>query len=538
MKMPMGENAGMLSFDENSPSWQPRLLDAVWSLAFVLLYLLLEWASYITPLRQLNLTPWNPAPALGLLYIIRRGRHGALMLLVAVITSDLFLRGTPASLLVSLWLDVVLTAGYVAMAWLLRRQFPDSGLFADRRGLMIWTAIVVIGSFVNSLLYISQLLYTHLLIFEEWFEAMMRFWIGDSVGIFVTMPVFWWLQDASRRALFLRALLRSETLLYTVFIGLSLWMVFAPSDETHFRYFYILFLPAVWAASRQGMTGAIYCVTLLQIGLLAGGLLRETSDVSLFELQIRAFLLALVGFLIGISVDEQRRAASDLRHSLRLAAAGEMAGALAHELNQPLTALAAYGSACRQLLAQGGDNAQLTSVVEKMTQEAARAAQVMRRLRDFFRTGATRLEYFTLQKLVDEVSPGFMEKACSAKVDFSVQPLPVARIHGDALQLGVVLRNLLANAFDAVQEFRPQNGQVGLSAHVEVPRRLVIEVHDNGPGPSKHILDQMFEPFASSKSSGLGLGLAISRTIVEAHGGSLNMVLGDHGCFRLILPME
>lgn len=517
-----------------------RLTIAAWSLGFVLFYVALDWASYISPLRQLNVTPWNPAPALGLLYVIRRGRVAAAMLFVAIIASDFLVRATPGNLPVTLGLGAMLSLSYVGIATALKRYFPDGGLFSDRKGLLLWSVIILAGSLVSSLVFISLLLLTKLLPESEWGDAVMRFWIGDSVGIFVTMPLFWWLQDERRRRQFLATILRWETLAYSALTLLSLWIAFVPGAQAHFRYFYVLFLPIVWAASRQGLSGAVFCVSTLQLGLLLGGLLQQAPDISLFELQMRAFLLALVGFLIGTTVDEQRRAASDLRNSLRLAAAGEMAGALAHELNQPLTALSAYGSACEQLLARGGsDDSQLREVIRKMIAEAGRAANVMRRLRDFFRTGATQLEKFPLVELIESAARPFREKAAAMQIRFVVGETPAVMVHGDLLQLEVVLRNLLANAFEALDEASgSKSGRVALEALVEDDCRIVIEVTDNGPGLPATLGEQVFEPFRSTKSSGLGLGLAISRAIAEAHGGSLMAIATDYGCFRLTLPIE
>jgi signal transduction histidine kinase len=504
---------------------------------FVALYVLLDWASFILPLKHLNVTPWNPAPALGLLFMIRRGHIAALALFTAIVASDIFIRNIPGNLEITLLLGTTLTAGYAAMAWTLKRYFPDGGLFGDRAGLLRWSAIVIFGSFINSLLFISTLLATGLLPKSDWGNAVMRFWVGDGVGIFVAMPLLWWLQDEPRRLLFRTILLRWETLAYSALTLLSLWIAFVPGAEANFRYFYVLFLPVVWAASRQGLAGAVFCVSTLQLGLLVAGLLQHSEEISLFELQMRAFLLALVGFLIGMAVDEQRRAAAELRLSLRLAAAGEMAGALAHELNQPLTALSAYGSASKQLLERGANADQLRDVIQRMIDEAGRAADVVRRLRDFFRTGATRLEQISLPDLVDAATAPFSAKAREAGIDFWVADVPPVVINADRLQLEVVLRNLLANAFEAVADLRGARAKVVLSA-ADQGGCLVIEVADSGPGVPTALAEQIFEPFASTKSSGLGLGLAISRAIAEAHGGSLTAEIGKRGCFRLTLPLD
>lgn len=507
-------------------------------MSFVVAYVALDWVSYVSPLLDLNVTPWNPAPALGLLFVIRRGRAAIAALFVCVVASEVLVRDVPGGVPTTLWLAFVLTVGYFAIALLLKRFFSDGGLFISREGLLPWTVIVVLATLVNGLLFISQLLVTELLPQTGWGDAVMRVWIGDGVGIFITMPLLWSLQDAPHRAVFRTAIVRWETVAYSMLTLLALWIAFVPGAAANFRYFYVLFLPLVWAASRQGLAGAIFCVSTLQIGMLIGGLLHDSPDISLFELQMRAFLLALVGFLIGTTVDEQRRSAAELRQSLRLAAAGEMAGALAHELNQPLTALAAYGSASRQLLERGADDEQFRDVIRKMISEADRAASVVRRLRDFFRTGATQLERIPLPELIDSVSISFKDKAAATAVDFIVGETPSVTIHADRLQIEVVLRNLLANAFEAVAVASIKPRVVTLNVFVEEGSRIAIEVADSGPGLPPSLAGQVFEPFNSTKSSGMGLGLAISRAITEAHGGTLTADLAGRGHFRLILPIE
>lgn len=500
--------------------------------------MLLDWASYIDPLQGLNITPWSPAPALGILFLLRR-RQGWPVVFLALMASDILVRGASMHLGAALLLNVCLTIGYLAMARLLQRHGCGDGLFVDRTGLAWWSVILVLGSLANSLVFVAGLTLAGLLPLQGWSDAVLRFWVGDGVGIFVTLPLLAWLRDSRRRQLLWSMLFRLETLAYTALAALSLWIAFVPGAEAHFRYFYVLFLPLVWAASRQGLGGAVYCTALLQLGMLAVGGLAEPESVSLFELQMRSLLLALVGFLIGTAVDEQRRAAQDLRQTLRLAAAGEMAGALAHELNQPLTALAAYGAASEQLLARGESDPLLRQTVRKMVAESARAADVVRRLRDFFRTGSTSLEILPLTELVAAALERFGERAAGQGIALTVAPVPELTLHADRLQLEVVLRNLLANAFDAVAATPPERERrVLLAAEAAGADRLLLRIEDSGPGLSAAMADRAFEPFVSTKSSGLGLGLAISRAIVEAHGGRLVLEVGDHGCVKLTLPVQ
>ena len=515
-----------------------ELLRWAGAVAFCAAYVALDWASYIDALHNLNITPWNPAPALGLLYLMRGGAGGAATLIVALLASDLVVRDLSASIPQILLLDALLALGYVAIAHQLKRRVTESGMFTDRASLVNWMAVLIVGSLANSLLFVSGLVGLDLVPAGEWGNGVLRFWVGDGVGIFVTFPLLWWLQDARQRVLFVATMVRWETLGYVALAVLMLYLAFVPNVSGQLRYLYILFLPLVWAASRQGLIGAIFCASLLQLGMIVAGWLWEEQGATIFELQMRALLFAGVGFLIGIAVDEQRRAVQELRHTLRLAAAGEMAAALAHELNQPLTALSAYGSGIEQILQRDGGSDQLRDVVRRMVGEAGRAAEVVRRLRDFFRTGSTRLEHLPLAELVENAAKPFVDKAPSLAVKLTVAAVPKVQLHVDRLQIEVVLRNLLSNAFDAVAPLPVEKRQVSVTAELKGVDQLGIRVEDSGSGLAAPMSDAVFEPFVSTKSSGLGLGLAISRAIAEAHGGSLVAASADHGCFILLLPID
>jgi C4-dicarboxylate-specific signal transduction histidine kinase len=230
-----------------------------------------------------------------------------------------------------------------------------------------------------------------------------------------------------------------------------------------------------------------------------------------------------------------------LKQTLRLAAAGEMAAALAHELNQPLTALATYGKACEYLLERGeaGSSEMLKSAIQRMIAESGRAAEVVRRLRDFFRTGAMKLEPVEAGQLVSGISQQFFSQLREQGVELQVREIPQLSVLADRLQLELVLRNLIANAIEAVQEQPAGARRITLSAEKLDSQRgcLQLSVEDSGKGVSAALAARLFEPFVSSKASGLGLGLVLSRAIMEAHGGSLWAEVGDHGIFRMALPL-
>ena len=223
---------------------------------------------------------------------------------------------------------------------------------------------------------------------------------------------------------------------------------------------------------------------------------------------------------------------------MRLAAAGEMAGAIAHEVNQPLTALTNYGQSALMLLSRGGPAAeQLPAVVAKMLAEAERAADVVRRLRDFFRAGTTRLETLPAEDLVAQIQRIGRQVIGVHRVGLEVSSDPgLPALLVDRLQIELVFRNLIANAFEAVRETHDDASRISVAAQREDEAHLRFVVADSGPGLTPSMRERVFEPFVSGKPSGMGLGLAISRAIAEAHGGSLEAHAGSHGEFHLVLP--
>lgn len=537
----------MPKHNPSSINWNEPVLPTLptlrlgWRDVLILLagYVALDWASYIHPLHGLNITPWNPAPALGLVFLLRFGKNAVLPLALAILMADVWVRHLPTSLPVSAAIAALLTLGYWAIAeGLRRRRLARGGIFGDRRGLLEWAGIVAAGTLLNSMVFVSALSIGNLIPAGAGQEAFIRYWVGDGVGVLVSMPILWMLLDERGRAQLRAMVVTWESLGNLIATGAALWVAFGVGAEADFKYFYVLFLPVAWAAARQGLAGAVYSAAIIQVGIIGAVQLRGFSAVTVLEIQTLAVVLVLFGFFIGVVVDEKQRVSAELRQTLRLAAAGEMAGALAHELNQPLTALSAYGTACEQLLEQGETGERLRETIRRMVAESFRAADVVRRLRDFFRTGATRLEPIALAELLATAVAPFVAKAQRQGVELAVDPVPPCALLVDRLQLEVVLRNLLSNAFDAVAGQPAGQRRISVTTHAEGAGRVCVRIEDSGPGISPGMAAQLFEAFQSSKANGLGLGLVISRAIAEAHGGNLWAEVAEHGLFKLVLPTE
>jgi two-component system, LuxR family, sensor kinase FixL len=185
----------------------------------------------------------------------------------------------------------------------------------------------------------------------------------------------------------------------------------------------------------------------------------------------------------------------------------------------------------------GIPRAALESAIERMLAESKRAADVVGRLREFFRTGTTRLEPVTAADLLASARRTGAGLNESGDVSFSVQAGEIGpHLMVDRLQIELVLRNLIANAFEAVASQPRDRRSVTVSAHEAEEGRILFRVADTGEGVPPFRRPGLFEPFSGGKPTGMGLGLAISRAIAEAHGGSLTMAPTQQTEFHLVLP--
>jgi len=500
-------------------------------------YIALDWASYIDPVGPFNITPWNPQPALAIVWMMLGGLVHAPAVLAAILLADIFVRHAPGGYAIIAMTALVLAGGYTAIAWALTFLLRGTGLRSTRQ-LTVFVTVVVAGSGVVGAGFIGVLGATGVLAGTAFGNAWIRFWVGDAVGILVTAPLLFAVADGARRSALLSLLRRPEAMLQATVLAATVWLIFEGFGTDPSRQFYLLFLPLIWIAVRFGMNGAIVATAIVQMGVVFGIHGAERPALPVVELQALLVALTLTGLFLGVMVDQRQRAEEGLRQTLRLAAAGEMAGAIAHEVNQPLTAITNYGRSTQMLLDRDQTGPpQVREIIGKILAEAERAAEVVRRLRDFFRAGTTRLEAVEVKDLLPAVR-SMGERAIDGRnISFEIESPPsLPPLYVDRLQIEVVLRNLIANAVESVIGSRHHGGRIMISVVRHDDRQLRIVVSDDGPGVSTANRERLFEPFVSGKPSGMGLGLAVSRAIAEAHGGSLEAVPVAHGEFRLMLP--
>jgi PAS domain S-box-containing protein len=248
-------------------------------------------------------------------------------------------------------------------------------------------------------------------------------------------------------------------------------------------------------------------------------------------------------------VTQQRRAEDDaaelrrkLAHAGRVTMLGQLSSALAHELSQPLSAILQNAEAAQILLARDPvDMEEVRAIVGDVLRDDRRAAEVVQRLRAWLKQGQMHLEALGLHELAQDVLALVRADAAAKHVALECAvPRTLPQVVGDRVQLSQVLLNLVMNAIDAMMEATEAPRRVRVEATVSGGRCCEVSVSDTGPGIPEDRLDRIFDPFYTAKSEGLGIGLSISRSIVEAHGGRLwaeNCAVGG-AAFHFTVPLQ
>ncbi len=369
---------------------------------------------------------------------------------------------------------------------------------------------------------------------------------ASLTGIFMVAPLILGLREAPP-ALERRELPEAAAQ-FAVLLSVCI-LVAPPMQADAFRYFYLLFLPQMWIALRGGVLRVALGNLVVQVGLIVFLLNRPEAAGLSFNYQIRLLALAVSSLYLAVAVAERRQAENSLRQRQdalarvsRLSLAGEMAASLAHELNQPLLAAITYARTAQKLAgAKAGDEAadpRLGEALEGAVRQSERAGAIVRNLRRFVgrpESSRTRIAVDDLiRDALDLVEPQRLRVGARL---LKVVDRDLPEVLVNSIQIEQVLVNLVQNAMDSVA-----GASIGPPVVKLVARRTAegveIETRDSGLGVPVELAETLFDPLVSGKERGMGLGLAISRSLVEAHGGALRLAENHPGrcVLRFTLP--
>lgn len=527
--------------------------------AFVLTYVALEWISYIHEYKGLPITPWNPGLGVMFALMVFIGLQGAFVLFAGVVTAEILLLQSDVEWPIIIGIGAITSSSYAIVAEVSRRYLHfDAGL-THLRDVLLLLAAGFAGAVISACLLTVLLVASGDLDVRDVINASLPLLVGDVIGIAVLTPLL--LRFALRRGGMLTLgrmiALVPEGVAYVVVIAGGLALIPITEGSGGFKFFYVLFLPVVMAAVRHGLDGACLGLALTQFGLVALVRLQGYDARAFTELQTLMFVLTATGLIVGVIVSERQNSERLVRETearlkeKEIAAAqaarfnlvNGLASALAHEINQPMTAVRALARSVQQIVrTPGGDLTRADNNMTAMIAQIDHASGVVRRMRDFLRRGDPHVSTIDVRSMLEEALALIRAEASANQIRVELDAsddLPPA--HGDRIQLEQVVLNLVQNAIEAIVAARLAQGCIRVVARkLDEPLRVEIGILDDGPGIEEKLADRLFAPLTTSKDEGLGLGLPICVSIIESHGGRLWLQSRKAGAteLRFSLPLD
>ena len=489
--------------------------------------------------------------------MIRGGPLSGLILFAGMVVAETLVLQNDVDWPIDIGVAAITALSYTSVAALVQRYFRIDADLTHLRDVLMLLAAGLAGAVLDTVLLNAFLLAVGQFDMRDVVQVAWPLLIGDMIGIAVVTPLLLRFRVQERFKTHRLLSLAPEGALYFCIIGVALWLIVGSEGAHGFRLFYLLFVPVVIAAVRHGVDGACFSLAVTQFSLI--GLLHFSGyGASEFtEFQTLALVLTVTGLIVGVVVSERKnsdRIARDAQARLveRQAEAAQvarvnlvsgMASALAHEINQPMTAARALGRSAQHLVrTPGSDLSRADSNLSAMLTHIDHAGDIVRRMRNFIRRGHPHVSTINTRDMLEEAMTLAHAEAFARHVRVDLDaPADLPDLHGDRVQLEQVVLNLVHNAVDAIATAGQSHGRVHVMARRHsAPPRVEIGVLDNGPGIEGELAGRLFDPLTTAKQDGLGLGLSICASIMEAHGGRVWLHSGEPGAteFRFTVPLD
>ena len=520
--------------------------------AYAVLYVFIHWVTFFAESSTLRTTPWNPETGLTVAAGVLLGWYSVPFAFAAHLIGSLITKADKglAMLAPYAFAYAVLFAG---AASLFRQARSKDGAQSTRflaKFLALSFALSMMAAAINAGIAPRGQSATY----QQLAGYTLTRAVGDLIGILTVAPL---LLMAERRNNIVTLTVQNPAAVAAAVIGITsvAFVVFGLENTDEFKYFYVLFIPLIVLAMKYGLTGAALGVVvsdLAMIGIISD---RDFSATTATELQILMVSLATTALILGSVVSERSRLSSELIKShdklresqsaliqaSRVSLVSEMATALAHELNQPLSSVRNYVRAIQRMLERPRvDRERVRDVIGQAVVQIDSASSLIQQTRRFLRRGEVHLERADLRQIImmsiELVRPELRRTSIILKTDL---PDYIPAVSANAIQIQQVIVNLLRNARDSIVDSASDLREIRISASTRGrPGFVEVAVSDSGPGIADEIRPHLFRPFQSSKPDGLGLGLSLCSSIVSAHGGELWLDEQVNGRTRFIFTLK
>ncbi len=500
-------------------------------IAFLALYLALNVMTSGYQFQEFGITLWSPDDGLAVLLLIE-GTQFLPFVLAGAVLADVLISHVHHGLPVTFVAEFALTIVYGAIAITLRDLLKFSPRRTALGDVLVMLATVPVGAIVSSLVYCGILYLSDSLPADQFASAARHFWIGDSVGIIAVLAAAtaaftllsksrWnWRGDQTLNWLNWAVFIVSSCLVFA--------LLYRASSAYAYHLFYLLFLPIIWMAMRTGYVGVAIALLATQAAFFMIAWHIGWSDNDFNEFQILMLVLSITGLILGAAVTERERANQLLREQqgelVRVSAhatAGAMGMLLAHELSQPLSTVSTYAFAARRMLQSGAGVGPVMDALSKAEAEVQRTRQVLERIRDLVSVGRLEPRLLDPADVTAKIRALCIESANARNVDIALETVrPIPLVKADRVGIEQVLNNVVGNAVDAAAERKDARGRVVIRVSGG-DGRAIVQIDDNGLGVAPEMTESLFEAYQTSKPRGMGLGLTLSRRIVQQHGGRI-----------------
>ena len=547
----MSEHLSSLASTFKSVREQNAIRTLLLHLVVLLAFVLLSRLSSVFQMTELRSTPWNPETGLAVAAGLLLGRPAVLTLAAAMFISTR-LSGWP---LPGLWeymsallRALVFTGAASALAPILLRNTTPSlqtvllffgfsavltAAYALIRVVLLWLSIGINPTYL--------LQYT------------LTLSVGNLVGILTVVPLFMITKRSHGLLSYLAGWTSFQWLALCGLVAVS-FIVFGFKEVDEFKFFYLIFIPVIVFAVRDGYVAAAFSIFLSDLLMIAILYWRDFESSTATELQFLMLSLSATGLLLGTAISDRARVVEELKQShvrlqesqnallqaSRLSLASEMAAALAHELNQPLSSVRNFIRAVRRRLDYGEfDREAVKSDIDAAVNQVDSAASLLRSTRNFLERGSVQRGPLSLQALIGRCGQLVMPELRQARISLFIEDLSgLPPVICNEVQIQQVLLNVIRNAREAIVASGSQRREIRIrSSAMTQPGFVEISIEDTGPGVSPELRPLLFQPLQSSKPDGLGLGLSLCSTIIRSHGGEFKLDESASGGARFVFTL-